>query len=1766
MNPIKINSSKKRKVFFYLLFPLFLFISNNSSNAQFIQIAGANGLDDATSGAVNGQAWGDLNNDGNLDVIFPSQSSGNNVFGKLFLNDGPPNYTFSDSTSALIDGFNDADAFGRQMLIVDFNNDGYNDILRGFGGGKIIEIYFNDGPPNYTFGDASQQPDIEIGSPPTGEWNTEGVVAVDWNQDGWLDIIVDNDGGGNDVYENDQAGGFDYVIPGTGAGQTGFPASHAGDGDYITAADIDDNGYVDLYGRKTSVSNYWWFNPATSQFETQANPNIVSDESDKGGTMFCDFDGDADLDLFWTSNGVNQIWRNDGGNVWTATGIPAAPYSTMTDIDGCDCGDIDNDGDIDIFMGASSGYSYILENHTPSGGTLSFTMDSLNISGNSESTTFTDFDNDGDLDLYAIIQGSENQLWENTTNNLNYLYVNALYDNGNASTRDAIGANVLLTNCIGDTAIIKQVNGGKGHGSQHQKKVHFGVDPFKRYIVEVHYVYKNGTRSIVKKAVIPNELTNLEVTILDTDANDFTYCNDIDYDNIPDEIDIDDDNDGIPDVVEICGVGATDFSCLSSILHDGSNNPLDPNGDEDNDGTLNYLDANDPDVTHASCTDNNNDGVCDSTSSDLDADGDGIPNSMDKDADNDGIPDLVEAGGVDTDGDGLVDGRLDSDEDGIPDTVDSDNPSCVGGDGNTPPDGICDDMQGGTDTDGDGIQDTDDIDADNDGLSDPYDTSEGGTAIAHPDSDNDGIPDTYDLDADNDGIPDVVEAGGTDVNGDGIADNFTDTDNDGFNDVVDGDVGNDGIENSANALQLTGPDTDNDGIPNSYPEGDNDNDGVLDQNDLDADNDGIPDVVEAGGTDINGDGIADGFTDTDGDGFNDIVDGDPNNSLTAGDDSADTNTNDALVLTGADSDNDGQPNSFPEDDTDGDGILDHLDLDADNDGIPDVVEAGGTDNDGDGIADNYADIDGDGYNDVVDGDPDNSLTTGDDSDDSNTNDALVLTGTDTNGDGRPNSFPEDDTDGDGILDHLDLDADNDGIQDIIEAGGSDANGDGYADNYDPNTGAYTGGGDSDGDGFSNYYDSDADNDGTSGDAGTDPLITTTTDGNGDGSPDNGMIEGDLDNDGIPNHLDLDADNDGILDVVEAGVADTDNDGIADDALTNDSDGNGWSNTYDGENGGTEPVSTTDSDSDGYPDSYDTQNEDTDGQPNFLDIDADNDGIVDNTEGQPTNGYVAPDNNDTDNDGIDDAYDSTNGFGGEGITPENTDMTDNPDYLDTDTDNDGELDTIEGHDTNGDGVIDGSDAPRANTGLPGGSTDSDGDGLLDGYDNDLVTDATNNALEPSLHPDEDDPGVDQDWRQGVCELCKMRYAVQDGAGTQTTNYLYNPTTKSLQTSSNVYGVIRTNRYCKINGWRYYYNPANPAEALFAMQGDSLDLDRLDYIEIQVGQFEDDREAGSNNDSYTRIMNRDWFVKMNSAISNTIDIRFYYPGTDFGNNGYQKADINADSYNLTNPPDIKWFKVPDWDTFDPTMIEDDGANLANMPNYLELDPVAQASTASGNSETDGSAATVGNGKNYVQFDDLTSFSGGTAVWAAGNSLLPVDLQYFEGAGDGCNTVLNWASETEESFSHFELEWSGNGQSFQKIEVINAEGGNDRQFYQLTDTDASHDNYYRLKMVDTDGSFKYSDVLYIKTNCEEEYDIAVYPNPIYKGSKAINIKFFAEREDAQLIITSITGQVVKQLNLNNGKEWNTVQADISDLPSGSYFIKILGAKGSKTFIIQE
>ena len=653
---------------------------------------------------------------------------------------------------------------------------------------------------------------------------------------------------------------------------------------------------------------------------------------------------------------------------------------------------------------------------------------------------------------------------------------------------------------------------------------------------------------------------------------DYRQNDDPDGDGLLNAQDLDDDNDGIPDTLE--GDGAVDSD------NDGVADSLDL--DSDNDGLFDLAESG----ADAASLDGNGDGMIDAThpvgSNGLadavetaadsgviaynggvlrDTDADTVEDFRDLDSDNDGLTDVSEAGGSDPDHDGqvgagapVVDGMgvpasgaglsaPDTDGDGVADPRDRDS------DG----DGLMDLVEaGGMDVDDNGIVDGF-VDADGNGWHDGL----MGNGLPRPDSDGDGLADVLDLDSDNDGLLDVIEAGGSDPDGDGRVGPAPqevdalgveisgalpqrDSDGDGVADQRDLDSDNDGIPD---VVEAGGSDPDGDGIsgsgmPTVDAQGrvdpvlqptDSDGDGRLDPYDLDADEDGLTDLVESGYPDIDGNGIVDGFTDNDGDGFDDARSGTPLNL--------------------PDSDGDGLPDFLDSDDIDRDGVLDAVDIDDDNDGIPDALEGdGAVDSDGDGIADSHdLDSDNDGLLDLAESGADAAAL---DSDGDGRIDATHPVGANGLADAVETAADSGaiaynggvllDTDADLVPDFRDLDSDNDGIADVIENGGADPDGDGRLGSGVPAV----------------------DRNGVAAGAAQPPR--------------------DTDGDGTPDARDIDADGDGQADVVEAGGRDEDGDGRIDGFA--DGDGDGWNDTSAGTG------APRDSDYDGIPDFQDNSDD------------------------------------------------------------------------------------------------------------------------------------------------------------------------------------------------------------------------------------------------------------------------------------------------------------------------------------------------------------------------------------------------------------------------------------------------------------------------------------------------------------------------------------------------------------------------------------------------
>jgi hypothetical protein len=167
------------------------------------------------------------------------------------------------------------------------------------------------------------------------------------------------------------------------------------------------------------------------------------------------------------------------------------------------------------------------------------------------------------------------------------------------------------------------------------------------------------------------------------------------------------------------------------------------------------------------------------------------------------------------------------------------------------------------------------------------------------------------------------------------------------------------------------------------------------------------------------------------------------------------------------------------------------------------------------------------------------------------------------------------------------------------------------------------------------------------------------------------------------------------------------------------------------------------------------------------------------------------------------------------------------------------------------------------------------------------------------------------------------------------------------------------------------------------------------------------------------------------------------------------------------------------------------------------------------------------------------------------LPVELINFTVKKDGNAALVEWATATEINNNYFDVEHSTDGDHFTKLERVYSKNGNSTsvQNYSIVhNSPIKGINYYRLKQVDFDGAFEYTDVRSIVFG--NANGLTIYPNP---ANSILNVKVPNGMDNNSVIeIVNATGQVVR--SIDNATVTNTVlELNVSDLALGYYFIQI-------------
>lgn len=174
------------------------------------------------------------------------------------------------------------------------------------------------------------------------------------------------------------------------------------------------------------------------------------------------------------------------------------------------------------------------------------------------------------------------------------------------------------------------------------------------------------------------------------------------------------------------------------------------------------------------------------------------------------------------------------------------------------------------------------------------------------------------------------------------------------------------------------------------------------------------------------------------------------------------------------------------------------------------------------------------------------------------------------------------------------------------------------------------------------------------------------------------------------------------------------------------------------------------------------------------------------------------------------------------------------------------------------------------------------------------------------------------------------------------------------------------------------------------------------------------------------------------------------------------------------------------------------------------------------------------------------GGMYKWDETSQILPITLSYFSAAKTASSAILKWGTASEFNFSHFVIERSINGKDFKEIGRVMGKGSSNKAAsYSYEDLQYEKSmNYYRLKIVNKDGSFNYSKA--------ENVDFSALPSvkvfPIPARDK-IFIEGVSTADATVYTIIDINGKVIKQVTASG----SNYSINIESLATGTYYLRI-------------
>ena len=413
------------------------------------------------------------------------------------------------------------------VSVADYNNDGYPDLyLSNYGPNVLLK---NNG--NGKFTDVTKRAGVAGGNE-----CSIGATWLDFDNDGYLDVYVGNflefdpeykyyyapdgfpgpmayDAQKDVLYRNNGDGTFEDVTDKMGIVDLDGRAMGVG------SADIDDDGWVDIYVANDHTMNYLWHNEGGKGFTdlgirsgtafSQGGEAAVSMSVD-----YADFNDDGLLDMFVSDDTYCALYENLGNGLFADRGVPSGISMASAQFVGWSSSflDYDNDSYVDIFkVNGELKHLYGHEDQVfRNEGNGKFRDVSLELGEYFEQelvgrgAAMGDYDNDGDIDIFIVNLNDHCAFLRNNKGNQNNWITLKL--TGTTSNRDAVGARIRVTaGGKTQTAVRKSTT---GYLSQNDPRVHFGLAK-SEIIDRIEIRWPSGKIQVLEN-ISPNQILDVK--------------------------------------------------------------------------------------------------------------------------------------------------------------------------------------------------------------------------------------------------------------------------------------------------------------------------------------------------------------------------------------------------------------------------------------------------------------------------------------------------------------------------------------------------------------------------------------------------------------------------------------------------------------------------------------------------------------------------------------------------------------------------------------------------------------------------------------------------------------------------------------------------------------------------------------------------------------------------------------------------------------------------------------------------------------------------------------------------------------------------------------------------------------------------------------------------------------------------------------------------------------------------------------------------------